>query len=246
VGDGLMTIGQLARATGLTVRAIRHYEALGLLGPVARSAAGHRRYGEAEIRRLYQVRVMRAMGVPLAEVGRALGHDVALAQSLHDHLARLEGMVAAVNALAARLRSALAQAEAGGDVRGDALLHILEVMDRVDRYYTPEQRQALDERARALGPEGIAAAEQAWAELIAEMEAARQAGLPVEAPEVQALARRWRGLVRQFTGGDPGIAASLARMYRDQGADALSRGAMSEALMAYAMKAVGSLDMPDA
>lgn len=46
-------IGELAKATGLTVRTLRHYDELGLLEPSERTEAGYRLYGEADVERLY-------------------------------------------------------------------------------------------------------------------------------------------------------------------------------------------------
>ena len=45
-------IGEVAAATGLTVRALRHYDEIGLLVPSQRSAAGFRLYSDADVRRL--------------------------------------------------------------------------------------------------------------------------------------------------------------------------------------------------
>ncbi len=85
-----------------------------------------------------------------------------------------------------------------------------------DRYYTQEQQQALAQRRDALGPDGMRAAEQAWADLIAEAEAERAAGTDPAAPRMQDIARRWRALIEQFTDRDPGIGRSLGRMYRER------------------------------
>jgi MerR family transcriptional regulator, thiopeptide resistance regulator len=57
------SIGQLAQASGLTVRALRHYDAVGLLKASERTASGHRRYTEADLRRLYRVRALRSLGL---------------------------------------------------------------------------------------------------------------------------------------------------------------------------------------
>jgi DNA-binding transcriptional MerR regulator len=62
-----LAVGDLARATGLTVRTLHHYDRLGLLSP-ARDAAGRRRYGPAETRRLHQIIALRGFGLPLAEL----------------------------------------------------------------------------------------------------------------------------------------------------------------------------------
>ena len=57
---------------------------------------------------------------------------------------------------------------------------------------------------------------------------------------MQAIARRWRDLIEQFTGGDPGIRESLGRMYREQGVETASRGGVSSELMAYVGEALAS------
>ena len=51
-----LTLGRLARATGLARASLLHYEALGLLVPQTRSAAGYRYYGDAELERLRSIR----------------------------------------------------------------------------------------------------------------------------------------------------------------------------------------------
>ena len=66
-----LAVGDLARATGLTVRTLHHYDRLGLLSP-GRDAAGRRRYGPAETRRLHQIIALRGFGLPLAEIARLL------------------------------------------------------------------------------------------------------------------------------------------------------------------------------
>src|ERR1700749_2579933 len=65
------TVSDLAQATGLSQRVLRHWEELGLVTP-ARTAAGHRRYGPAEITRLYQALALRQTGLRLARVKELL------------------------------------------------------------------------------------------------------------------------------------------------------------------------------
>ncbi len=102
-----------------------------------------------------------------------------------------------------------------------------------EQYYTPEQLEQLAARREALGEEGMRKAQDDWAELIAEVEAEREAGTDPADPRVQALMERWQALIQAFTGGDPGITASLKRMYSEQGAEQASRGAMPPGLQEY-------------
>jgi hypothetical protein len=59
-------------------------------------------------------------------------------------------------------------------------------------------------------------APQDWAELGAGIQAAIDAGIPPTDPRAQDLARRWFGLISEFTGGDAGIFNSLRRMYETE------------------------------
>jgi MerR family transcriptional regulator, thiopeptide resistance regulator len=110
-----------------------------------------------------------------------------------------------------------------------------------ESYYTAEQQEQLAERRRALGGEGMAAAERAWAELIEAVRAEQAAGTAPSDPRMQELAARWRGLIEQFTGGDEGIRESLTRMYREQGAQTASRGMVDPELMEYVGRALAAL-----
>jgi DNA-binding transcriptional MerR regulator len=53
--DRRWKIGELARATGLTVRTLHHYDAVGLLPPSERSEAGYRLYTRTDVERLYEI-----------------------------------------------------------------------------------------------------------------------------------------------------------------------------------------------
>jgi len=70
-----MTIGDVAAATGVTVRTLRHYDELGLLVPSERTAAGYRLYAEAELDRLYRILALRRMGFALEAIGAVLDGD---------------------------------------------------------------------------------------------------------------------------------------------------------------------------
>lgn len=70
IGQGrcLVFIGDLARRTGLTVKAVRHYEAVGILPAADRTAAGYRVYDERDEQRLAFVKAARAIGLRLDDV----------------------------------------------------------------------------------------------------------------------------------------------------------------------------------
>jgi hypothetical protein len=86
----------------------------------------------------------------------------------------------------------------------------------LEQYYTPEQRTQIDQRAALLGEDRILAAEAEWTELIAAVRVEIDGGTDPSAPSVRDLARRWRGLVEEFTGGDAGISQSLGKIWNQE------------------------------
>ena len=103
------SVGELARETGLTVRALHHYYEQGLLRPGARTGAGHRRYGAADVERLYRIGVLRRVGLPLADIAGALDDPAAdLRGALQRQLDALDERIAREQALRRRVAGMLA------------------------------------------------------------------------------------------------------------------------------------------
>lgn len=98
-----VTIGDAARASGVSAKMVRHYESLGLLGEVARSEGGYRQYTAADIHTLRFIKRSRELGFSMAEIAElvSLWHDKARASSqvkliASQHLADLEKRIQAM------------------------------------------------------------------------------------------------------------------------------------------------------
>jgi DNA-binding transcriptional MerR regulator len=233
------TVGHLARATGLTVRTLHHWDEIGLLRPAERSGAGHRRYSAEDVERLYRIVALRRLGLSLDDVSAALaaeGPD--LRAAVASHLARVEAQLAAQRELRRRLVGILDAFDRLDGPSTDQIVDAIEVMTMSERYYTPEQREQLADRAEALGDERLREYQREWAELIAAFERERVAGTDPTDPRLRPLAEKWHELIQAFTGGDMGIHDSLNRMYAEEGADRASRGALSPDTADYARRAV--------
>jgi len=167
-----LTVGALAKASGLTVRTLHHWDALGLLVPAERSSAGYRRYGPEDVARLYRILALRRLGLSLDQIAAALDREgPGLAGAVRAHLARVEESLAAQVELRDRLVRILDALDTDAEPSIDQLIDTIEVMTMRDRYYTPEQLEQLSERAGTLGEDGMRRAEQDWADLLAEIEA---------------------------------------------------------------------------
>jgi MerR family transcriptional regulator, thiopeptide resistance regulator len=241
VNEDEIQIGELARAAGLTVRTLHHYDAIGLLVPAQRSASGRRLYSPAEVQRLYRIVALRRLGLSLDEVGEILDRSPDLASAVRRHLARVDRDLRLVRRLRGTLRSMLALLERGGEPTLDEFIEAIEVMTMTESYYTPEQLERLERRREELGDAGMVQADRDWAELITAVRGERASGTDPADPRMQHLARRWRSLVEQFTGGDEGIRDSLHRMYRDQAAGSASRGTVDPEVMAFVGQALAKL-----
>ena len=234
-------IGELAAAVGLTVRTLHHYDDIGLLVPAERSPSGRRLYSPRDVRRLYRIVALRRLGLGLADIGGLLDASPNLAQSVRGHLEQVDAQLELGRRLRVTLTRILELLDSGYDPGRDEFIEAIGVMIMSESYYTAEQQEQLAERRRALGEDGMAAAERAWAELIEAVRAEQAAGADASDPRMLELAARWRELIQQFTGGDEGIRRSLQRMYREQGVQSASRGMVDPELMEYVGRALAQL-----
>ena len=155
------------------------------------------------------------------------------------HLHRVEGQIEQLGALRARLSRLLAALDGGAATTQD-FLDALEAMSMFEKYYTPEQLQQLEQRREQLGEDTIKQVEQEWKDLYAEVRRHREQGTDPEDPAVQRLVTRSGELIQMFTGGDPGIAAGLKRMYETEGPQRASRGVADPEDLAYLERARAS------
>jgi DNA-binding transcriptional MerR regulator len=234
-----MRVGELAKRTGLTVRTLRYYDEIGLLSPPRLHGSDYRQYGDAEISRLQQIASLRQLGFSLDEIREILTRpETSVRQVIELHLTRLNSQIALMELLRYRLEAIDRGLHANGTATAEALLSAMEVMHRMETYYTPEQLAALKARAEAIGDEHIREVEAEWPQLIAQVQAAYDAGTDPADPKVQALAQRWMELVHEFTGGDAGITQSVNRMWQEETDIHGTETAPVRALMGYVTQAI--------
>ncbi|MEJ2203327.1 MAG: MerR family transcriptional regulator [Gemmatimonadota bacterium] len=220
MSEAVLKVGALARRTGLSVRALHHYDQIGLLSPSRRTSSGHRLYGIDEVRRLQQIVSLRQLGLSLEDIRRFLTRaDVPLGGILEMHVARIREEIRRQQMLCdllERLRSRLDETE---DVSLQEITRTIEATMNFEKYYSPDQLDYLRKRSTEVGVERMQEAQRDWQELFAAYAKAMAQGLDPASEEVQSLARRSAALIEEFTGGDEGIRESLAAMYRAEGAE---------------------------
>ncbi|GIJ52007.1 transcriptional regulator [Virgisporangium aliadipatigenens] len=193
-------IGELATATGVTVRTLHHYDGLGLLSPSERTSVGHRRYTAADVRRLHRIIALRDFGLSLAEIARVLdGPDADPRELLRAQLARVEERLTAGERLRRTLIDLIAsldQVSLDRAVEPDVhhLIALIEGTTRMNRPLTEEELAEMTETRQALmatlTPEQIAEMNETrrrWRESLTEEEltAARTARAALLPPSWQ-------------------------------------------------------------
>jgi MerR family transcriptional regulator, thiopeptide resistance regulator len=214
---------EFAELTGVTVRALHHYDRLGLLRPTRRTRAGYRLYSERDVARLEQIIALKFIGFSLKEIKTILDRD---ALDLPTML-RLQREI--INRKRRHLDSAIVaieRAERLVDERGEAdmetfkqIIEVINMANNTDwmmQYYSEEARRKIEARAKNWTPEKQAKASADWAALFKEIKAAIAEGVDPASQRAQQLAARWDELIGAFTGGDPEITAGLRRLYADQ------------------------------
>jgi DNA-binding transcriptional MerR regulator len=223
-------IGDLAGASGLTVRTLRHYEGLGLLAPARRSDGKQRLYDERDVRRLYRIRALRELGLSLTAIRRTFeskDHDPAgLAELLGAQRQRVESEIARLERLRAVLEHAcqhVAQLDESEDT-----LALIEALTRISGRVA----------ARAAAPAASVPA-PSWQELGAALRACMDAGARPGSPRVQSLAAVMQARLVEFAGGDGEILQALAHVRR--AAPPQNLAGWDPALMRYLDRALAHL-----
>ncbi len=115
VTDGLLGVAEVGRLTGLSRKALRHYEELGLVNPATRTDAGYRLYDSEALRRIELVNRAKVLGLRLSEAKEFLhvaegccgDHHPELAALVEGKLAETEQRIAELQSLRSTLHGVL-------------------------------------------------------------------------------------------------------------------------------------------
>ncbi|MGY3622073.1 MerR family transcriptional regulator [Bradyrhizobium sp. USDA 10063] len=195
-------IGELAEATGVTVRTLHHYEHTGLLIASERTDGGHRIYDGESLNRVYQIRALRELGFSLHDIRRAIEGRTSLTDLLRSHLERIELQVARTTLLRDRLRNMTTHGEV--QVSVDELPATLDAMSRVER------------PAQVLPCTCVLSAdrEERWRTIRDELRDCVDRGEPPYSERANAVARQALSLITEIAGVDPTVSTMLKVLAR--------------------------------
>lgn len=199
--DKALSIGELAERSGISVRALRLYEAEGLIKPL-RTQAGRRAYQTRDVARLQQILLLKKAGCTLGQIGQLLDRQPFEPARLIDaQIEALEQTERNLTQSLGLLRAARRRLSDGECLSVDALCDLIKMGEQsmseenwkpvLDRYYTPEEQEKWRQAKAAFSPEGEADYARQWADLVAEIEAAIACKVAPEDEHAQRLAVRW-------------------------------------------------------
>jgi len=213
-------IGEFAKLAGITVRALHHYDRIGLLRP-QRGRSGFRVYRLEDLERLQQIAALKFLGIPLQEIKLLLKHGpLTLADSLHVQREALAEKRRMIGRAIAAIEAAEKVIQSGQTTDASILRKIIEVTDMqpqqnfMRKYYTDQAWLNKQRIARETPAEAREKNMQALRQLFVEIETAIDLD-PASEP-AQALTKRWLQLAEVAHGGDEAVRAGNIQAWQDR------------------------------
>jgi DNA-binding transcriptional MerR regulator len=184
-------VHQFAELAGVTVKALRHYDRLGLLRPV-RSDAGYRLYQPGDLARLQQIVALKSIGLPLKHIRTLLDRTpLPLIATFRQQREVLEEKRQALDRAIQALITAEAALDAGASSTTAVLQEVIQAMEAADvdmmrKYYSDEAWEQWKHHYQDWPPDEWRAL---YRDIIAAIDSAPSA------PAAQALADRWLAIV---------------------------------------------------
>jgi MerR family transcriptional regulator, thiopeptide resistance regulator len=207
-------IGEVATATGLTVRALHHYDQVGLVVPSTRTSGGHRLYTGADLAVLYQVTALRQLGLSLDQIAVLLAGHADVRQVIDEQLVQVDRQIR----MATRLREQLLAArEAGTDADGTGFAEIIRLAGDLTGYLDAEQ---IDAMRRRMGELGVVAEHAVGVEiprLYGEAMREMTSGTPPNHPAVRMIVSRLDELSGLLRGPDAEASTAVRALWVDRG-----------------------------
>lgn len=219
--DQPLDIRDVARRTGLTSRALRFYEARGLLKPL-RTYNGRRLYGRGELERIQHILALKRAGLSLAQIGKLTERrPLDLGALVDAQLQLIEERKADLEEAKALLLNVKSRIDRGEPVDAATFCSLIRQGDRImeaedwkkvtDRYFSKEEREHWAEHPPQPGFDQ-AEYSRKWKDLGERVEAAMPKG--PDSPEAQALYDEWQELLAPFTAvATPQMMAGATHFY---------------------------------
>jgi len=147
-----LTVGEMARLSGVTVRTLHHYDDIGLLPPSGRTAGGYRTYDEHDVDRLRSILTYRELGLGLEEIAEAIDAGTDAVEVLRVARRRVDRRIRRLEVIRASLDRAMDDETRGSTMTPEEKLSVFGDFDPDDYAEEVKERwgdtQAYAESAR--------------------------------------------------------------------------------------------------
>lgn len=238
----MLKIGEVAKKTGVSIRSLRHYDKLGLLKPKHSNEAGYRLYDKEDIYRLQQIISLKQMKIPLQKIKSMLLEDtLTLKQTLQMQHRYLQQQLAQYKSLCSKVDHLLARLFHQETLSLELIYQTMENIKMLEKYYSPEQLEALEQRDFHHDAQKAQEYSKAWQEVFSGLEQLRLAKIEPASEETKDLVIQSRKLLAEFIDGDESIENSINTMTQQEGGAQMLRHhglEVSDALFEYYEAAV--------
>jgi DNA-binding transcriptional MerR regulator len=192
-----------AALAGVTSRALRHYDRLGLLKP-QRSSSGYRLYSARDLERLEEIVALKFIGIPLKQIAAMQHHaDRSFVDVLHAQLESIDARRRVLTRAIAAVPAAEASLRSGTSIDAALFRQIIEVMHMDTTHEETMAKYSAMLRAKishltAMSADERAAMKQQWTALVEDVKGALDE--PPASPKAQGLLNRWHALHGALTG----------------------------------------------
>ena len=218
IPPGYMTVGQIAKKMGVTVRALQYYDKEGVLSPSATSEGGRRLYTDKDMVKLHQILSMKYLGFSLEDIkNRLISLDTPadVADALTEHAAvikhKMESLSRTLQAIEALRAEVLQMQSVDFGKYADIIANLKienemywvikhcddDLLEHFRRRFDMDSARAMMERFKGLQNEAMRLQER---------------GVPPESDQGQEFAQAFWGMIMEFTGGDMSMLQKLTEL----------------------------------
>lgn len=212
------TVGEIAAATGLTVRTLQHYDNIGLLPVSERTEGGRRLYTKNDLLKLEQIIFYKSIGIPLKSIKNRLKDTQSLSELesvLNNHYRVLMQRIDALNLSMSVLESSLEVIKAGKYPPWEMLTYLIRTMDGSSLScwenfeFDYKLYETLDQQKLAT-IDGVMELYHSMRAIMVEAVTLQEVKAAPDSTAAQKLAANWWNLIMSLTNGDDGAVSALS------------------------------------
>ena len=248
IPQGYMTVGEIAKKMGVTVRTLQYYDKEGILTPSSESEGGRRLYTNKDIVKLHQIQSMKYLGFSLEDIKTrlpAINTPEEVSAVLSKQAADIREKIKALKEVQQSIEKLNAEVVQMETVNWERYADIIVLLQaKNDAYWAMKHLSdnALAQIRKRYDNDSGIQMNESYTKMVKKAIKTQQSGHPPESEQGQALAKEWWDFVMEFTQGDMSLLSELYKMGNSidysEWSDKLSfdKGYLEKALSVYFMK----------